>query len=91
MIDPRTWKREHKIALLLAIVLGAALGAWVGGRAFAPSTDMGGWTVIARNYCGWHICADLWFVDLPPSVVGWSFLGAVMGGVLVYIRQLLRA
>ena len=48
MIDPRTWKREHKVALLCAVGLGATFGAIIGLRDTRP------WgRVLHEDFWGW--------------------------------------
>ena len=103
MIDPRTWKREHKIALLCAVGLGATFGAIIGLRDTRPwrrvlHEDFWGWLDLwhvragfGHNSCGgpwpWCLAVDLtyWFLACV-----WIIFGGAVGGLIVYIRQLLR-
>jgi hypothetical protein len=97
MIDPRTWKHEHQIALFCAIGLGAVGGLIVGLH--EVSTRMPSWWVyfIKESWAiGWG-----YYYDESPAinvdvrywlyVGGWISFGGAVGGVIVYVRQLLRA
>jgi hypothetical protein len=38
-MNPLRWKREHQIAFLGAVVIGACIGVFAGARQFEPSTS----------------------------------------------------
>ena len=85
MLDPRTWKREHRIAALSAVALGALIGMAVGVQS-AP-THYWPRDILWLSLPGGH---DL---DLGYSLrlAAWTLFGATIGGAVVYIRQLLRS
>jgi hypothetical protein len=91
-LDPREWKKEHRIALIGA----AALGAFICFVFAAIHTKAPYWS---------RGLGDIWWYDIPnghfsfvPSGEGvyllglslWVVFGSLVGGSLVYITQLLR-
>jgi hypothetical protein len=93
-MNPLQWKREHKIALLCAIGLGLFIGAIV-GFVEVRSSGFSSWPVGLCHYTdewGWR--GDWCFFVHPAywlAVGCWSASGAAVCGMMVYIRQLLRA
>lgn len=86
-MNPLQWKREHRLALAIAIGLGAAIAAITAFAVLNPADYRG----TLALYCEWqdryctYFRAGYWFVALI-----WATLGAAAAGTLVYIRQLLR-
>jgi hypothetical protein len=76
--DPRTWKREHRIALVLAMELEAALGVAFGIHEPEGTYD---W-IWLPPWGGGLVDLSYWL-----QTAGWAAFGAVVGCVLVYIRQ----
>ena len=77
-MNPAHWKREHQIALILAIVIGAIVGVVIGyfvygsARGADGGVRFGFWVQRSIHFGG------LW----------WGLSGAVIGGALIYIRRL---
>lgn len=87
-VNPLTWKREHQIALVLAVVVGMVLGTIVGYVAYAAGSDASGarrfgswmWTCRAFNRygCMYDSFWNIW----------WTITGGAVGAAVVYIRRL---
>ncbi len=90
MIDPRTWKPEHKIAMACAIGLGFLIGAAIGGGTTSATGGCPNWAY--RSPLAYIVKGCYGFIDLVYwlKFVFWPILGGAVGGSLVYIRQLLR-
>jgi hypothetical protein len=85
-MNPLTWKREHRAALICAAALGALVGAIFGFFYLNPNRHFE-WCV-GFNYltCGGPYL-PLGYLLL---LVLWVILGGLIGAAVVYIRQLLR-
>ncbi|MGD0533044.1 MAG: hypothetical protein ABSA62_12465, partial [Methyloceanibacter sp.] len=83
-MNPLLWRREHQIALLVAAGIGCILGITIG---YAIS-DYDGfhpfWVYLVGGWC----CHSIQVYDGRSLISG--LLGAITGGAIVYIRQLLR-
>jgi hypothetical protein len=74
-MNPLQWRSEHQVALLLGVVLGIALGFVAG-----------------------YIHHDIRFENAASfstyltggSALRWGVFGALVGGTIIYIQQLLR-
>ena len=74
MINPYNWKREHQVALLFSMLVGAAAGILIG---FA----------IASFKVPWPFAK--WLLENRTSdAVGFAILGAIIAGGIVYARRL---
>ncbi len=86
-VNPFRWHREHAIALVLAIALGCVCGVGLG-------------YVVSGDYFKYYIGSprgpfaayllgpgNVWPYDWRSFK--WGLFGAIVGGTLVYIRQLL--
>lgn len=74
-MNPANWKREHQVALCIAIALGAALGGltlYLATGAGSPTLDVWLWR---RSW---------------PELILWPAMGAIIAGGIVYVHQLLR-
>jgi hypothetical protein len=78
MMNPLNWSREHQLAMLIAAVIGAALATVLGYLVYAS-----GWGEGAVPFESW-----LWRVFGGP--IWWALFGAVIGGAIVFVRNLLR-
>lgn len=83
-LDPRSWKREHRLALALAAGLGAVAGALLMRsatmRCLSPYENLYG------EVSWFAFIGGCWF-----TISIWPAIGAAIGIALVYVRQLLRA
>jgi len=75
-MNPANWKREHQVALCVAVVLGAALGALT--------------LYLATNTSGSPIDLWLWRRSWTELAL-WPVMGAIIAGGIVYVHQLLRS
>ena len=84
-LDPREWKKEHKVALVGAIALGCVIGL-VFGSAHVN------WDYVRVNL--WYEISNMYLTDRGVlsvlSVLLWTLFGGVVAGSVVYITQLLR-
>lgn len=84
MLDPRSWKREHQIALVSAIVLGFFVGVLVGV-----------YLVTSYNPYAYYSWTFWWLLGgtfgYLLRVASWGVVGSLIAAALVYVRQLLRA
>jgi hypothetical protein len=96
-MNPLLWKREHKIALVVAAGCGGMLGSTplifgqhIGCRALIvwlrnASYRMSQWiTTIGTIPTPTHNPHD-WF-----SLLSWTMMGAFLGAAVIYIWQLMR-
>src|SRR5690349_10813160 len=79
MINPLTWNREHQLGLLIAALIGAALGAVLGYFVYAV-----GWGEGAVPFENW-----IWRPSL--AALWWALFGGVVGAASIYVRCLMRA
>jgi hypothetical protein len=80
-MNPAKWPRDHQVALLIALVIGAVTGILVGYVIHAVGSGADG--SVSFNY---------WLKrPFRNGGVWWSLLGAAMGGGLIYIRRMTRA
>jgi hypothetical protein len=85
-MNPLDWKREHQIALIIAIGLGAMVGCTFGAMV-TPSYVSFKWGQLWCDY-GYqcvYLLQGYWLL-----ILFWTVLGGSMGGGNVYIRRLLR-
>lgn len=76
-MNPLRWSREHQIALLLLIAIGAALGVVIGFFAWSAGRDRGTFS---------------YYLTYPSynGVYYWGVFGAVIGGGIMYAIKLVR-
>jgi hypothetical protein len=97
-MNPLEWKREHKLALAVALFLGAFVGVLAAMREVEPYGHVWAYShfvadavgLISPHAAGWaynRIRFDYYWVIIAL----WGLVGAAVAGALVYIRQLLRA
>jgi hypothetical protein len=77
-MNPFTWRLEHRIALALAFVVGAALGVVLGYLLYASARGADG--ALSFHYWLKHPLrfAGLW----------WGLFGGVVGAAIIYIKRL---
>ncbi len=78
-MNPLQWKKEHQVALVLAVVVGTALGVVLGYLVYATGRGAAGgirWSYWINSPLGY---GGLW----------WGAFGALVGGALVYLKILL--
>jgi len=80
-MNPLHWRREHQIALAVAAALGAFVGLLYG---FNYVRGVPGCSWFDTGYCHDAYSAYL------RAVLKWPLFGAIIGGGIVYVRQLLR-
>jgi hypothetical protein len=80
-MNPLEWKREHQITLICAVALGGLIGAILGLFYLSPNRHF----EICDVGHSYGFCLVLY---LP---IRWIVWGALIGGAVGYIRQLLRA
>jgi hypothetical protein len=78
MMNPLSWSREHQLALPIAAVIGAALATVLGYLVYAA-----GWEVGAVPF-------ESWLRRLFGGPIWWALFGAVIGGAIVFVCNLLR-
>ena len=84
-LNPIQWKRNYRIALVVAALIGFALGTVVGFFADRlQGQTFWGW-IEGPGYAGYgtfgFFAGGYW----------WGAMGAVIGAAFVYMRQLLRS
>ncbi len=77
-MNPSRWKREHRIAFAIAVVVGVIFGIITGYFAFAISRGASGAPGV-----------KYWLQYFPLDVLGWAVIGGACGGLVVYARRLL--
>lgn len=77
-MNPLDWKREHQIALGLAIVIGAAVGVILGYFTYAAASGFDG----GVSFGDWvrHPVRYAW--------LWWGIFGAAIGVGVLYFRRL---
>jgi hypothetical protein len=73
-MNPLQWRSEHQVALLLGVVVGIALGFVTG---------------YTHHNIHFDNAAEL-SSYLTGSGLRWGVLGALVGGTIIYIQQLLH-
>lgn len=75
-MNPLRWKPEHRAALLVAILVGAAVGLGIGYVAENPD---------------WRFRTSLvaWVGRKPDDAIVWTCMGAAVAGGLLYVWRLL--
>jgi hypothetical protein len=83
-MNPLDWKREHQVALAVAAAIGVVGGLMV--AYFMPRLGMSSSSPISYD-------GTISFLFFRPyiTVLGWAFLGAILGSAVVYVCQLLKA
>jgi hypothetical protein len=87
--DRNTRNRERRLALILVVGLGAFPGAIFGLYEAAHIGPLGMYwdREMMYNVLGVHMHVDIAYWK---TIMGWAGVGAVLGGALMYFRQLLR-
>jgi hypothetical protein len=91
-MNPLRWKREHQVALICAIILGAFCGFTFGIWSTDPYQTMN-LVIIPDSYPSGSMVHD-WCCKIHSRLLFgplWGLFGAGLAAALVYIRQLLRA
>jgi hypothetical protein len=78
MMNPLGWSREHQLGLLVAALIGAALGTVLGYIVYAV-----GWGEGALPFENW-----IW--RPLRGAIWWALFGAVIGGASIFVRNLTR-
>ena len=78
-MNPLSWSREHQIALCLAALIAAALATVLGYLVYAA-----GWGEGAVPF-------GSWLGRLLDGPIWWALFGAVIGGAIIFVRNLLLA
>ena len=73
-MNPLQWRSQHQVALLLGIVVGIALGFVTG---------------YMHNNIHLHDGSFSKYLT-GGSALRWSVFGALVGGTIIYVQQLLR-
>ena len=73
-MNPLQWRSEHQVALLLGVVVGIALGFVTG---------------YMHNNIHLHDGSFSLYLS-RGSALRWGVLGALVGGTIIYMQQLLR-
>ena len=88
-MNPLDWRREHQVALLLGGVIGIALGLLIGymydtlwSMFVVTTTATAGNPNPPRALMAWLGSG---------SSFRWGAFGALVGGAMIYTRQLLHA
>ena len=74
-MNPLQWRREHQVALLLGVVVGIALGFVTG---------------YMHHNIHFENAAAFSSYLTGGSALRWGVFGALVGGTIIYIQQLLR-
>ena len=77
-MNPLSWSREHQIALCLAALIAAALATVLGYLVYAA-----GWGEGAVPF-------GSWLGRLLDGPIWWALFGAVIGGAIIFVRNLLH-
>ena len=85
-MNPFEWKREHQIALICAVGVGCVVGVILGAFV-TPSYVSFRW---GRLWCDYGYSCVYFLQGYWLLILFWTMLGGVVGGAVVYIRQLLR-
>ena len=78
MMNPLSWSREHQTALCLAALIAAALATVLGYLVYAA-----GWGEGAVPF-------GSWLGRLLDGPIWWALFGAVIGGAIIFVRNLLH-
>jgi H+/Cl- antiporter ClcA len=82
----RTWKREHQMALAIAVALGCLVGLVVGLNLLDTHTSFKWGALLCDDTLSClYLLNGYWL-----RVIGCWLFGGVVGAALIYIRQLLR-
>jgi hypothetical protein len=91
-LNPRLWKPDHQRALLLALLIGFAIGAYIGVHEVHPSRHYISWVEVNPEplsvswYSRIHGFSTYWlWVSL------WGLGGSAIAAGLIYIVRLLKA
>jgi hypothetical protein len=77
-MNPLSWSRDHQIALCLAALIAAALATVLGYLVYAA-----GWGEGAVPF-------GSWLGRLLEGPIWWALFGAVIGGAIIFVRNLLH-
>jgi hypothetical protein len=75
--NPRRWRFEHQVELLIALLIGAAIGVGIGFIYFQLSDPVG-------------LSFSLWLERHSQEAMTWAVGGAIVIGVPVYFRRLIK-
>jgi len=78
-MNPLNWSREHQIALCVVALIGAALATVLGYLVYAA-----GWGEGAVPFGNW-------LGRLFDGAIWWALFGAVIGGAIIFVRNLLHS
>ena len=74
-MNPLQWRSRHQVALLLGVVVGIALGFVTG---------------YSHHNIHFENAAEFSSYLTGGSALRWGVFGALVGGTIIYIQQLLR-
>jgi xanthine/uracil permease len=74
-MNPLQWRSQHQVALLLGVVVGIALGFAAG---------------YMHHNIHFENAAEFSSYLKGGSALRWGVFGALIGGTIIYIQQLLR-
>jgi xanthine/uracil permease len=74
-MNPLQWRSEHQVALLLGVLVGIALGFVTG---------------YMHHNVRFENAAEFSSYLTGGSALRWGIFGALVGGTIIYIRQLLH-
>lgn len=86
-MNPLGWKREHQIALLLAIAVGIVAGVVVGYLVYASGRGADG----ASGFGSWLKYSFRFYrrsFEFQRPGIWWGLTGGSVGAALIYIRIL---
>jgi hypothetical protein len=90
IMNPVTWRREHQLALILGGVIGIAIGLLIGYIYDTLwSMFVVAMTATAGNAPNPPRVLTAWLGS--GSSFRWGAFGALVGGLMIYTRQLLHA
>ena len=79
-MNPLNWKREHQVALSIAVVIGAVLGILIGYLVYAIAQGADG----AMSFGRW-VEYSIW-----AAALSWAIVGALIVGGSVYVQRLFK-
>lgn len=83
-MNPLKWSREHKVALLITVMIGALVGFLLGWIGFNLSRGASGGMGLGR-YVNYWLSGHSTFTTAPL----WALTGALVGGAVIYVIRLM--
>jgi hypothetical protein len=89
-MNPFHWRREHQVGLVLAMIIGAVVGTLVGYMMYAMTAGADG--AVHFSYWSWTCkIFSSYCMSGAFSNITWTFLGAVLGAAVIYVRRLMAS